>query len=135
MKIYIIHYYYYFYIHTKNEYTKISWDKKNVFIIKRDKRQEKKRINEKYNEFMSNFFSLKIKRKPMRVRDYYNLWKTKKAMKRKIKIMLINIWFNYFFYLYFRLKMLSWFSRFFLVSIWSLFLKNLCNLIFYDKFR
>jgi len=135
MKIYIIHYYYYFYIHTKNEYTKISWDKKNVFIIKRDKRQEKKRINEKYNEFMSNFFSLKIKRKPMRVRDYYNLWKTKKAMKRKIKIMLINIWFNYFFYSYFRLKMLSWFSRFFLVSIWSLFLKNLCNLIFYDKFR
>jgi len=32
------------------------------------------------------FFSLKTKGRHMRVRNYYNLWKTKKTMKRKIKI-------------------------------------------------
>jgi len=31
------------------------------------------------------------KKRHIRARDYYNLWKTKKTMKRKIKIMLINI--------------------------------------------
>jgi len=44
----------------------------------------------------------------IRVRDDYNLLKTKKTMRRKIKIILINIWFNYSFDSCFRFKILSW---------------------------
>jgi len=51
------------------------------------------RNESKNNEFVSS----KTRRKDMRVSDYYNLWKTKKTMRKKIKIILIYIWFNYFF--------------------------------------
>jgi len=60
-------------------------------------------MREKNNEFVSS-----KTRKDMIVRNYYNLWKTKKMMRRKIKIILINIWFNYSFHSCFRLKILSW---------------------------
>jgi len=59
--------------------------------------------------------------------------KLKKTMRRKIKTILINIWFNYSFDSSFRLKMLSW-SPSFICSIWSRFLRNGCNLLFYNKF-
>jgi len=43
--------------------------------------------------------------------------KTKKKIRRKIKIILINIWFKYSFDLGFRLKMLSWSSNFFNLNL------------------
>jgi len=66
------------------------------------------RNESKNNEVVSNFFFLqKEKRKHMRVRDYYNLLKIKKTTTRKIKIILIRIWFNYSFNSCFHLKILS----------------------------
>ena len=44
----------------------------------------------------------------MRVRNYYNLLRTKNIMRKKIKIIFINIWFNYSFDSCFGLKMFSW---------------------------
>ena len=55
------------------------------------------RNESKNNEFVSNFFfSSRRKRKHMRVRNdynirvrnYYNLWRTKKIIRKKIKIIL-----------------------------------------------
>ena len=60
----------------------------------------------------------------LRVRNDYNLWKTKKTMRRKIKITLINIWFNYSFDSCFRLKMLSW-SFSYLLNFVSIFKKRM----------
>jgi len=50
--------------------------------------------------------------------------KTKKKIRRKIKIILINIWFKYFFDLCFHLKMLSWSSNFFSLNLVSNFWKT-----------
>jgi len=66
------------------------------------------------------FFSSRTERKHMRVkndynirvRNYYNLWRTKKIMRKKIKIILKNIWLNYSFDSCFGLKMLNWSSSF-----------------------
>jgi len=49
----------------------------------------------------------------IRVRNYYNLWRTKKIMRKKIKIILKIICFIYSFDSRFGLKMLNWSSNFF----------------------
>jgi len=53
----------------------------------------------------------------MRVGDEYNLCKTNKTTKKEINNILINIWFNYFFFSCFCSKMLSWSCTFFLVYL------------------
>jgi len=67
----------------------------------------------------------------IRVRNYYNLCRTKKIMRKKIKIILKNIWFNYSFDSYFGLKMLNWSSRFFSFNLVSIIEK----LIQFDLLR
>ena len=49
--------------------------------------------------------------------------KTKKTMRTKIKIILINIWFNFSFDSCFCLKMLSWSSSFFSLNLSPIFEK------------
>jgi len=80
-------------------------------------------INDNYNEFMYNFKKQKQK-KTYESERLLQFVKNKKTMKRKIKIMLINIWFNYSFHSYFRLKMLSWSSNFFSFNLIPIFEKN-----------
>jgi len=70
--------YTYFFLYSYKSEQKANEIKNNVFIIKWDKRQGRKNINEKWKQkkSVSNFFFFKKrKRKHIWVRDDYKLWK------------------------------------------------------------
>jgi len=119
---------YIFFQYSYKSEQKVDEIKNNVFIIKWDKRQGRKSINEKWKQKKSlclTFFSSRKKKKTYESERWLQfVKKLKNTIRMKIKIILINIWFNYSFDSWFFLNV-KLVLQFILVSILSRLFKKL----------